>query len=201
MINILKEKRKKKEKERKKKEKEKAARNQLRRPPVGSTAAVPSSRTACLATDDDFTLSKVSQLFPTSRCVDRVSNVATPFFKVDAADGKRLILTPPPSELPPGCSGLRYEHLKALHSDRNQGAAAGVLNMLRKVVNLALGGYLCPAVQTYLCGGRLIPLNKKDGGIRPLVVRELLRAIVSKLALRAVEADLTSLQPLQVGVG
>ena len=58
-----------------------------------------------------------------------------------------------------------------------------------------------PERQPYLCGGRLIPLNKKDSGIRPLVVGEILRALVAKLALREVDHCLSVLQPLQVAVG
>ena len=51
------------------------------------------------------------------------------------------------------------------------------------------------------CGGRLIPLIKKDGGVRPLVVGEFLRALVSKCALAEVTPQLAQLQPHQIGVG
>ena len=41
-------------------------------------------------------------------------------------------------------------------------------------------------------GGRLIPLNKKDGGIRPIVVGEVLCTMVAKLAFKEAEMGLTS---------
>ena len=56
-------------------------------------------------------------------------------------------------------------------------------------------------LQCYICGGRLIPLNKKDHGIRPLVVGELFRAIVAKMILKEAETGLSAMQPTQVGVG
>ena len=106
-----------------------------------------------------------------------------------------------PKGLAPGCSGLRAEHLKAIISDRNVGRAAQVLASLAKFANACLAGYLPPEIQPYLCGGRLVPLRKKDEGIRPLVIGELLRAIAAKLSLAEIENCLQALQPLQIGVG
>ena len=51
------------------------------------------------------------------------------------------------------------------------------------------------------CSGRLVPVNKKDGGIRPIVVGEFLRGLVSKLALKHVDHQLQGLQPAQIAVG
>ena len=56
----------------------------------------------------------------------------------------------------------------------------GVLVALTSITNLALGGYLPQELQTHLCGGKQVPLLKKDCGIRPLVVGECLRAIIAK---------------------
>ena len=106
-----------------------------------------------------------------------------------------------PKGLAPGCSGLRAEHLKAVLCDRNLGLAAQALTLLTGFVNQSLNGYLPPDLQPCLCGGRLIPLIKKDSGVRPLVVGELLRALVSKCALSEVTHQLTQLQPHQLGVG
>ena len=82
-----------------------------------------------------------------------------------------------PKGLAPGCSGLRAEHLKAVLCDRNLELAAQALTLLTGFVNQSLNGYLPPDLQPCLCGGRLIPLIKKDSGVRPLVVGELLRAL------------------------
>ena len=76
-----------------------------------------------------------------------------------------------------------------------------MLASLAKFVNACLAGYLPPEIQPYLCGGRLVPLRKKDEGIRPLVIGELLRAIAAKLSLAEIENCLQALQPLQIGVG
>ncbi|KAA8494355.1 Retrotransposable element [Porphyridium purpureum] len=49
---------------------------------------------------------------------------------------------------------------------------------------------------------RLIPLRKKDGGVRPIAVGEVLRRALGKLALRCLgQAAVDSLLPLQFGVG
>jgi hypothetical protein len=48
----------------------------------------------------------------------------------------------------------------------------------------------------------LVPLIKKDGGIRPIVVGEVIRRLISKLCVAAVFHDARDyLQPLQLGVG
>ena len=60
---------------------------------------------------------------------------------------------------------------------------------------------LPPELQEFIGSGRLIPLNKKDQGIRPVVVGEFFRSLVSKLALKEVEGQLLALQPAQIGVG
>ena len=55
----------------------------------------------------------------------------------------------------------------------------------------------------YLCASSLIPLSKKDGGVRPIAVGETLRRIVGKCLLRleAVKEEVACLQPRQCGVG
>ena len=69
------------------------------------------------------------------------------------------------------------------------------------LTNVALSGYLPVSIRPYFCGGRLVPINKKDAGIRPLVVGECLRAIIAKTAMHEHAGDIAELQPLQVGVG
>ena len=68
------------------------------------------------------------------------------------------------------------------------------------LANLCAAGYLPAELPEYLCGGRLIRL-KNDSGVRPIVVGELLRGLVSKLVLKEVEHSLLFLQPAQIGVG
>jgi hypothetical protein len=54
-----------------------------------------------------------------------------------------------------------------------------------------------------LCAASLIPLNKKDGGIRPIAVGETLRRLIGKvlLATPSVKAAAQTLVPRQTGVG
>ena len=57
-----------------------------------------------------------------------------------------------------------------------------------------------PSLQPYICGGILVPLANKDGGVPPLVVGDLLRAITSKVAVQNAASAAEDLHPLQVGV-
>ena len=47
----------------------------------------------------------------------------------------------------------------------------------------------------------MVPLLKKDGGIRPLVVGSILRALIGKCLLRQAQGDLFFMSPLQFGMG
>ena len=76
-----------------------------------------------------------------------------------------------------------------------------LLDALTRVVNRALSGDLPASLQRFLCGGRLVPLKKKDEGIRPLVVGECLRSLIAKLAVGHASEATEALHPLQVGVG
>ena len=58
-----------------------------------------------------------------------------------------------------------------------------------------------PAVTPYLCGASLFPC-KKDGGLHPIAVGEVLRRLTSKCVAKAVQSEaIRVLAPLQVGVG
>ena len=58
------------------------------------------------------------------------------------------------------------------------------------------------SVKPYFCGARLHAAVKKDGGLRPIAVGNLMRRLVSKLAAAAVFDKVQDhLSPRQVGVG
>ena len=153
-----------------------------------------------LAPNNTETARKLSELFPQETYSLDEPPPHAPSFSIQPELVRKLILRTPKG-LAPGCSGMRAEHLKALLLDRNSGLAAQALALLTTFVNDCVNGNPPTALQPYLCGGRLIPLNKKDAGVRPLVVGEYLRAIVAKAALKQVDHHLMALQPLQVGVG
>jgi len=69
--------------------------------------------------------------------------------------------------------------------------------------DLAITHAFPPGVREVLCASSLIPLSKKDGGVRPIAVGETLRRIVGKCLLRldAVKEEVAHLQPRQCGVG
>ena len=80
-----------------------------------------------------------------------------------------------------GPSGLRQEYLRAPGCGRRPVIEDRVLDPLREFCSAALNGTLPAALQPFLCAGTLVPLKKKDKGLRPLVVGEFLRALVGKL--------------------
>ena len=102
----------------------------------------------------------------------------------------------------PGPGGFRPEHLRITikGAPANRAVRAGAA--LTRVVNLMAAGRVPEEVAPYLCGARLHALLKKDGGLRPIAVGNLLRRLTSKLiatALADKAADLFA--PHQLGVG
>ena len=79
----------------------------------------------------------------------------------------------------PGPTGLRPEHLRVAlqaapaRTDR-------VRKSLTSVVNVMVGGGVPQEVAPYLAGARLHAALKKDGGLRPIAVGNLLRRLVGK---------------------
>jgi len=99
-----------------------------------------------------------------------------------------------------GPDGLRPQHLLDLVNNRESGPA--LLTSLTAFVNMLLEGKCDPAVTPVLFGGRLIALEKKTGGIRPIAIGYTLRRVAAKCANVYATAVLTDyLQPIQVGVG
>ena len=63
-------------------------------------------------------------------------------------------------------------------------------------------GKVPQAVVPYLCGATLLASKKRDGGLRPIAVGEVLRRLSSKCISKAVRSEAFKvLTPLQVGVG
>ena len=101
----------------------------------------------------------------------------------------------------PGPSGMRPEHLKTiLRSAPNR--SDGALTALTRLVNSMADGGVPATIAPYMCGARLFGPLKKDGGIRPVAVGNLLRRLVAKCVASAIyEAAATYLAPHQLGVG
>lgn len=118
---------------------------------------------------------------------------------VEESHVKRAIQTFPPGSSG-GLDGLRPQHLKDLINCVASGAQ--LLSALTEFVNLLLSGVCHPQVVPILFGGRLIALNKKSGGIRPIAVGNTLRRLTAKCANTFATAKLAPvLSPRQIGVG
>ena len=121
--------------------------------------------------------------------------------QVGAEDVVRALKSSP-SGSAPGPSSFRANHFKEAmfcpSPDRGNTALLGIL----KVVNLLCAGRAPSVVVPHLCGASLLACRKKDGGLRPIAVGEVLRRLISKCISRAVQSEsFRVLTPLQVGVG
>ncbi len=75
-----------------------------------------------------------------------------------------------------------------------------VAEVMTWLAQRAISGELPTHLSRWFCGGRGVPLRKKDGGVRPLVVGEVLRATISKLVLnRCIGAAKEALPAVQLG--
>jgi len=103
---------------------------------------------------------------------------------------------------PPGSAGgpdgLRPQHIRDMLFCREAGSE--FLSALTAFVNLVLAGGC--QVDVVFFGGRLIALNKKSGGIRPIAVSFTLRRLVPKCPNTFGTNQLNDVfHPRQLGVG
>jgi len=99
-----------------------------------------------------------------------------------------------------GPDGLRPQHLKDLINCQERGS--DLLTALTGFVNMVLSGHCLRKVAPTLFGGRLIGLEKKSGGIRPIVIGLTLRRLASKCANSfGVERLRSCFSPRQLGMG
>ena len=102
----------------------------------------------------------------------------------------------------PGPSGLRAEHLRAATQSAPPNRRARALEAVTRLVNIMSAGDVPDSVAPYLSGARMQAGLKKDGGLRPIAVGNLLRRLTSKCSMAGVvEKAVTKLSPHQLGVG
>ena len=102
-----------------------------------------------------------------------------------------------------GPSGLGPQHLQDLLKDKDHVSVSTCLGTLADFCVFYAEGRLPPFGVLWLSVGRLIPLRKKDDGVRPIAIGDTLRRLVAKF-LSAHETSVAvsrELQPLQMGVG
>ena len=118
---------------------------------------------------------------------------------IDEADVRKAVLSFPTGSSV-GHDGLRPQHLKDLMQCRE--SRSDYLAALTAFVNLVLAGHCPDDIAPTFFGGRLIALNKKSGGIRPIAVGFTLRRLTSKCANAHVSSRLeTFFRSIQLGVG
>jgi len=99
-----------------------------------------------------------------------------------------------------GPDGLRPQHLADMLSCRE--TSEDLLAAITEFANLLMNGVCPKSVARILFGGRLMALNKKDGGIRPIAIGYYWRRLVAKCANKATAQKLEAyFSPTQVGVG
>ena len=101
-----------------------------------------------------------------------------------------------------GPSGLRPEHLKVATKFGSPVAEEKVVTALTKLCNVVLAGKVPADVAPYFFGARLHGALKKDGGVRPIAVGEVIQRLASKCAVSSLSQKVASyLSPFQLGVG
>jgi len=96
-----------------------------------------------------------------------------------------------------GPSGLRPQHLLDCLNSADSAAKTSLLEALLTLVTTVSAGRLHPLAAPYLCAARLIPLKKKDGGVRPIAVGDTLRRLTAKWLLATSQGRSATLAPLQ----
>ena len=107
-----------------------------------------------------------------------------------------------PNGTAPGPSCLRASHLKEAVECPSADIGQRALQALCDFLQLLINGQTPAKVIPILCGATLIACKKKDGGVRPIAVGEVIRRLASKCVMAGVARDAANLlAPLQVGVG
>ena len=98
-----------------------------------------------------------------------------------------------------GPDGITAQHLKDLTAAGVDDSLIGILTVF---VNLLLAGKIPKSISPILFGGKLIALEKKDGGIRPIAIGYVWRRLSAKCANHyALDSVTSMLSPTQLGVG
>lgn len=106
-----------------------------------------------------------------------------------------------PAGTAPGPSALRATHLKEALECPAPASSDKVLLALTQLIQILADGFLPVDVAPHFCGANLFACKKKNGGIRPIAVGEVLRRLASKVLVQLTSKEAASLlSPLQVGV-
>ena len=152
--------------------------------------------------DDPLVQLKLPDLHPT------VSRIVAPLpirwerkgpWGASDVEAMRTLLQSFPPGGAAGPSGLRPLHLLNCIRNADSAPAHSLLSALLSLVTCAAMGGLDPHTVQTLCIAKLVPLKKKDGGVRPIALSEKLRRVIAKWLVRSTAAVglAHSLAPLQ----
>ena len=97
---------------------------------------------------------------------------------------------------------MKVQHLKDALASSNRVSKTLTLSKITSYVSLLLSGKVPACLAPFILSAPVIPLKKKDGGIRPIAIGEIWRRVTSKVASRYVKEKVKNyLSPYQVGVG
>ena len=97
--------------------------------------------------------------------------------------------------------GLRPIHLQDLISNQTAEAGIRLILSLTSLVNTILNGQISDFARIIFFSANLTALRKKDGGIRPIAVGNILRRLASKVANHFASHKVANfLRPFQLGV-
>ncbi|XP_055329609.1 uncharacterized protein LOC129582190 [Paramacrobiotus metropolitanus] len=106
-----------------------------------------------------------------------------------------------PSGSAGGLDGLRPQHLKDMLSCKDA-VESPLCIALCKLINFLVAGKLPEVLRPVLFGANLIALSKKDGGVRPIAVGNVLRRLAAKIVTKRCGKKANELfTPTQVGCG
>jgi hypothetical protein len=155
----------------------------------------------CPATDNAQTFQSLCDRHPPA-AADRIPSpdpckfVAAQFTEKDVADAIRSFT----AGFAGGPDGVRPQHLRDLTSNKEAGPA--LVTALTAFINLLMQGKCPSSVTPIFFGGRLIALQKKFGGIRPIAIGYSLRRLAAKCVNKYALGILKdSFSPSQLGVG
>ena len=128
-------------------------------------------------------IAKVQALFPPGENAAYSLPADLPEVTITQNNVKSVVLTFAKG-LSPGPTGLRAEFLQHILTDSKNPAAKQLLRELTNFVTNGVQGRWPSEVYQLLNNGFVVPLLKKDNGIRPLVVGSILRALIGKFLLK-----------------
>lgn len=152
-----------------------------------------------LASVTESVLTKLRSLHPPAGApladmpVDRCPSIGT----VDQGDLFRLLKTRVNNGAAAGPSGWTGAHLQLIAENGSPEAQTGLTMMVKDICNGVFTGHM----RSRLVASLLMPLEKRDGGVRPIACGEVFTKLAAHYTMSLIESRLPSLFPrIQFGV-